>query len=176
MSGMNDDVDDGDSKDTTSPWAAHDAPLAGVKVVDWTQEQSGPSCTQLLAWLGADVTKVERVYEGDPTRRELNDVAGSYSLYFLQLNANKRSLAVDAATPEGKQILTRLIEQADVFVENLAPDAVEKLGFGWKDVQRINPRCIMASLKGFDEGTRFAHVKSFEPIAQCAGGNASTTG
>ncbi len=101
---------------------------------------------------------------------------GSYSLYFLQLNANKKSITLDMKDPEGKKILTDLLKDADVFVENIGPGDVEKLGFGWDEVHKINPRLIMASLKGFNQGSRFEHVKAFEPVAQCAGGAASTTG
>lgn len=156
--------------------ATNTAPLAGIKVIDWTQVQSGPSCTQMLAWMGAEVIKLEKVKGGDPTRNEMNDVDGSYSLYFLQLNANKKSITLDMKDPEGKKILTDLLKDADVFVENIGPGDVEKLGFGWDEVHKINPRLIMASLKGFNQGSRFEHVKAFEPVAQCAGGAASTTG
>lgn len=156
--------------------ATNAAPLAGIKVIDWTQVQSGPSCTQMLAWLGAEVIKIEKVKGGDPTRNEMNDVDGSYSLYFLQLNANKKSLTLDMKTPEGAQILTDLLKDADVFVENIGPGDVEKLGFGWDTVHKLNPRCIMASLKGFNKGSRYEHVKAFEPVAQSAGGAASATG
>lgn len=156
--------------------ATNTAPLAGIKVIDWTQVQSGPSCTQMLAWMGAEVIKLEKVKGGDPTRSEMNDVDGSYSLYFLQLNANKKSITLDMKDPEGKKILTDLLKDADVFVENIGPGDVEKLGFGWDEVHKINPRLIMASLKGFNQGSRFEHVKAFEPVAQCAGGAASTTG
>ena len=152
------------------------APLAGIKVIDWTQVQSGPSCTQILAWLGAEVIKLEKVHGGDPTRNEMNDVDGSYSLYYLQLNANKKSITLDMKDDAAKKILTDLLKDADVFVENIGPGDVEKLGFGWEQVHAINPKCIMASLKGFNQGSRFAHVKAFEPVAQCAGGAASTTG
>ena len=106
----------------------------------------------------------------------MNDVDGSYSLYFLQLNANKKSITLDMKDPEGKKILTDLLKDADVFVENIGPGDVEKLGFGWDEVHKINPKLIMASLKGFNQGSRFEHVKAFEPVAQCAGGAASTTG
>ena len=149
------------------------APLAGVKVIDWTEVQSGPSCTQFLAWMGAEVIKIERP-GGDPTRTELLDIADSWSLYYLQLNANKKSLTLNVKTPEGKEILTKLLKEADLFVENIGPGDVEKMGFGWEQVHAINPRCIMASLKGFNQGSRFAHVKAFEPVAQSAGGAAST--
>lgn len=152
------------------------APLAGIKVIDWTQVQSGPSCTQVLAWLGAEVIKLEKVHGGDPTRNEMNDVDGSYSLYYLQLNANKKSITLDMKDDAAKKILTDLLKDADVFVENIGPGDVEKLGFGWEQVHAINPKCIMASLKGFNQGSRYAHVKAFEPVAQCAGGAASTTG
>lgn len=156
--------------------AKNTAPLAGIKVIDWTQVQSGPSCTQMLAWMGAEVIKLEKVKGGDPTRNEMNDVDGSYSLYFLQLNANKKSITLDMKDPEGKKILTDLLKDADVFVENIGPGDVEKLGFGWEQVHEINPKCIMASLKGFNKGSRYEHVKAFEPVAQSAGGAASTTG
>lgn len=152
------------------------APLAGIKVIDWTQVQSGPSCTQVLAWLGAEVIKLEKVHGGDPTRNEMNDIDGSYSLYYLQLNANKKSITLDMKDDAAKKILTDLLKDADVFVENIGPGDVEKLGFGWEQVHAINPKCIMASLKGFNQGSRYAHVKAFEPVAQCAGGAASTTG
>ena len=152
------------------------APLAGIKVIDWTQVQSGPSSTQHLARHGADVIKLEKVHGGDPTRNEMNDVDGSYSLYYLQLNANKKSLTLDMKDDAGKKVLTDLLKDADVFVENIGPGDVEKLGFGWEQVHAINPKCIMASLKGFNQGSRYAHVKAFEPVAQCAGGAASTTG
>ncbi len=126
--------------------------------------------------MGAEVIKLEKVHGGDPTRNEMNDVDGSYSLYFLQLNANKKSITLDMKDPAGKEILTKLLADADIFVENIGPGDVEKLGFGWDEVHKINPKCIMASLKGFNKGSRFAHVKAFEPVAQCAGGAASTTG
>lgn len=124
----------------------------------------------MLAWMGAEVIKLEKVKGGDPTRNEMNDVDGSYSLYFLQLNANKKSITLDMKDPEGKKILTDLLKDADVFVENIDPGDVEKLGFGWDEVHKINPRLIMASLKDFNRGSRFEHVKAFEPVAQCAGG------
>ena len=156
--------------------ATNTAPLAGIKVIDWTQVQSGPSCTQMLAWMGAEVIKLEKVHGGDPTRSEMNDVDGSYSLYFLQLNANKKSITLDMKDPAGAKILTELLKDADIFVENIGPGDVEKLGFGWEQVHKINPRTIMASLKGFNKGSRFEHVKAFEPVAQSAGGAASATG
>ncbi|MGL5682062.1 MAG: formyl-CoA transferase [Marinifilaceae bacterium] len=152
------------------------APLQGIKVIDWTQVQSGPSCTQMLAWLGADVIKIERVGLGDPTRSELLDIPGLDGLYFLQLNSGKRSLELNVKTPEGKEILTKLLKEADVFVENLHPGAVDELGFSWEEVHKLNPRLIYGTIKGFNEDSKFASVKAFEPVAQCAGGAASTTG
>ena len=152
------------------------APLEGIKVVDWTEVQSGPSCTQMLAWFGAEVIKIERPGGGDPTRAEMRDIPNSDSLYFLQLNSDKKSLTLNCKTPEGKQILTDLLKDADIFVENIGPGDVEKMGFGWEDVHKLNPRLIMGSIKGFNPGSRFEHVKAFEPVAQCAGGAATATG
>lgn len=116
---------------------SENAPLKGIKVVDWTQVQSGPSCTQLLAWLGADVIKIERTNTGDPTRNELLDIKDSWSLYYLQLNANKKSLTLDIKTPEGQKIMYDLLKKADVFVENIRPGAATRAGFGWKKSTRI---------------------------------------
>lgn len=152
------------------------APLQGIKVIDWTQVQSGPSCTQMLSWLGADVIKIERTGVGDPTRSELLDYPDLDGLYFLQLNCNKRSIELDVKTPGGKEILTRLLKEADIFVENLHPGAADKLGFSWEEVHRINPRLIYGTIKGFNDDSPFANVKAFEPVAQCAGGAAATTG
>ena len=152
------------------------APLQGIRVIDWTQVQSGPSCTQMLAWLGADVIKIEKTGTGDPTRTELLDYPDLDGLYYLQLNCNKRSIELDMKSPEGKEILTRLLKTADIFVENLHPGAVDKLGFSWEEVHKINPRVIYGTIKGFNDDSPFANVKAFEPVAQCAGGAAATTG
>lgn len=159
------------------------APLQGIKVIDWTQVQSGPSCTQMLAWLGADVIKIERTGVGDPTRSELLDYPDLDGLYFLQLNCNKRSIELDVKTPGGKEILTRLLKEADIFVENLHPGAADKLGFSWEEVHRINPRLIYGTIKGFNDDSPFANVKAFEPVANVRearrlrpdGGTANTT-
>jgi formyl-CoA transferase len=153
----------------------NNAPLQGIKVIDMTEVQSGPSCTQMLAWFGAEVIKIERP-GGDPTRTELLDLPGLDSLYYLQLNCNKKSIVLNAKTPEGKNILTQLIKEADIFIENLHPGAADKLGFSWDDVHAMNPKCIYGTIKGFNEFSPFAHVKAFEPVAQSAGGAASTTG
>lgn len=152
------------------------APLQGIRVVDFTNVQSGPSCTQMLAWLGAEVIKIERPGTGDATRNELQFDPDCPSYYFLQLNSDKKSLALDAATPDGKDILTRLIRQADIFIENLHPGAMDKLGFSWEAVHKINPRCIYGTIKGFPLSSRFVDLKAYEPIAQVTAGAASTTG
>lgn len=130
----------------------------------------------MLAWLGADVIKIERVGNGDPTRKELLDYPNLDSLYFLQLNCNKRSIELDVKSPAGKEILTKLLEGADMFIENLHPGAADELGFSWEEVHKINPRVIYGTIKGFNDESPFASVKAFEPVAQCAGGAASTTG
>ena len=152
------------------------SPLEGIKVIDMTEVQSGPSCTQMLAWFGAEVIKIERPGGGDPTRNELTDLPGMDGLYYLQLNSNKRSMGLNVKTPEGKEILTKLLREADVFVENLHPGAADELGFSWEEVHKINPRIVYGSITGFDENSPYANVKCYEPIAQCAGGAASTTG
>lgn len=152
------------------------APLQGIRVVDFTSVQSGPSCTQMLAWLGADVVKIERPGSGDATRGELQFDSDEPGYYFLQLNSDKKSLTLDASTPDGKDILTRLIKKADIFIENLHPGAMDKLGFGWDAVHSLNPRCIYGTIKGFPESSRFKNLKAYEPIAQVTAGAASTTG
>ena len=149
--------------------------LKGVKILDMTHVQSGPTCTQLLAWFGADVIKVERPGSGDPTRGQLVDVPGADSLYFTMLNHNKRSLTLNTKNETGKRILERLIKKCDVLVENFAPGAMERMGFGWEQIQKLNPRMIMASVKGFGPGP-YEDCKVYENVAQCAGGAASTTG
>ena len=152
------------------------APLQGIKVVDFTSVQSGPSCTQLLAWLGANVIKIERPGTGDATRDELQFDPDCPSYYFLQLNSDKKSLALDAATPDGKDILTRLIKECDIFVENLHPGAMDKLGFSWEVVHKLNPKCIYGTIKGFPASSKYANLKAYEPVAQVTAGAASTTG
>jgi len=149
--------------------------LEGIKVLDFTHVQSGPTCTQLLAWFGADVIKVERPGVGDATRKQLIDVPGADSLYFTMLNHNKRSIELNSKNETGKEILTRLIEECDVLVENFAPGALDRMGFPWERIQEINPRIIMASIKGFGPG-KYEDCKVYENVAQCAGGSASTTG
>ncbi len=152
------------------------APLQGIKVVDFTNVQSGPSCTQMLAWLGAEVIKIERPGSGDATRKELQFDPDCPSYYFLQLNSDKKSLALDAATPDGKEILTKLIQGADIFIENLHPGAMDKLGFSWEEVNKLNPKCIYGTIKGFPVSSRFANLKAYEPVAQVTAAAATTTG
>jgi len=149
--------------------------LQGIRILDFTHVQSGPTCTQLLAWFGADVIKVERPGVGDATRKQLVDVPGADSLYFTMLNHNKRSIELNSKNETGKEVLTRLIEECDVLVENFAPGALDRMGFPWERIQEINPRIIMASIKGFGPG-KYADCKVYENVAQCAGGSASTTG
>ena len=149
--------------------------LDGIRVLDMTHVQSGPTCTQLLAWFGADVIKVERPGVGDATRRQLRDVPDVDSLYFTMLNHNKRSITLDTKRETGKALLGRLIEACDVLVENFAPGALDRMGFPWERIQRINSRLVYASVKGFGPGP-YEDCKVYENIAQCAGGGASTTG
>ncbi|HLZ82293.1 MAG TPA: formyl-CoA transferase [Caulobacteraceae bacterium] len=151
-------------------------PLEGIKVIDFTGVQAGPACTQLLAWFGAAVLKVERPGVGDVTRNQLRDYPDIDALYFTMLNSNKRSLELDTKTAEGKEILEDLIRGADVLVENFAPGALDRMGFTWERIQEINPMIIFGSVKGFSEGSPYADLKVYENVAQCAGGAASTTG
>jgi formyl-CoA transferase len=137
--------------------------------------QSGPTCTQLLGYMGADCIKVERPGVGDVTRGQLRDVKGADSLYFTMLNGNKRSITIDSKHPKGKEILDRLIKHCDVLVENFAPGALDRMGLTWEHIHKTNPRMIVASVKGFGPGP-YEDCKVYENVAQCAGGSASTTG
>ena len=149
--------------------------LEGVRILDMTHVQSGPTCTQLLAWFGADVIKVERPGVGDATRGQLQDIPDVDSLYFTMLNHNKRSLTLNTKNAKGKEIFAKLIKHCDVMVENFAPGAIDRMGFPWEKIQEINPRMIYASVKGFGPGP-FEDCKVYENVAQCTGGSASTTG
>ena len=149
--------------------------LDGVRILDFTHVQSGPTCTQLLAWLGADCIKVERPGIGDITRGQLRDVPNADSLYFTMLNHNKRSITIDTKHPKGKELLEGLIKICDVLVENFGPGVLDRMGFTWERVHEINPRIIMASVKGFGPGP-YEDCKVYENVAQCTGGSASTTG
>jgi formyl-CoA transferase len=149
--------------------------LDGVRILDFTHVQSGPTCTQLLAWFGADVIKVERPGAGDVTRGQLRDVPNADSLYFTMLNHNKRSITLDAKNPEGKAVIEGLMKACDVLVENFGPGVLDRMGFTWERIQEINPRLIYASIKGFGPGP-YEDCKVYENVAQCTGGSASTTG
>jgi formyl-CoA transferase len=149
--------------------------LEGVRILDFTHVQSGPTCTQLLAWFGADVIKVERPGVGDITRGQLRDIPNVDSLYFTMLNHNKRSITLDTKKPEGKKVLEKLIKECDVLVENFAPGVLDRMGYPWETIHKLNPRMIVASVKGFGPGP-YEDCKVYENVAQCAGGAASTTG
>jgi formyl-CoA transferase len=149
--------------------------LAGVRVLDLSHVQAGPSCTQILAWLGADVIKVELPGRGDITRSQLRDMAGVDSLYFTMLNCNKRSITLNLKAEKGKQILTELLKTSDVMVENFGPGVLDRQGFHWDRIREINPRLIYASVKGFGPGP-YLDCKAYETIAQAMGGAMSTTG
>src|SRR6266850_3392370 len=151
--------------------------LEGIRVIDFTHDQAGPSCTQMLAWLGADVIKIERPPHGDRARRlwaTPADPADSY--FFLLLNSNKRSIVVDLKTVEGKDIARRLVRVADVVAENLGPGVMERLGLGYEGVQVLNPRAVYASVKGFGSYGPYSAYKCFEPVAQATSGAMSVTG
>ena len=149
--------------------------LEGVRILDMTHVQSGPTCTQLLAWFGADVIKVERPGTGDVTRVQLRDLPDVDSLYFTMLNHNKRSITLNTKVALGKAIFARLVKSCDVLVENFAPGALDRMGFSWERIQEINPKMIYASVKGFGAGP-YEDCKVYENVAQCTGGGASTTG
>src|SRR5215471_1944973 len=149
--------------------------LEGVRILDFTHVQSGPTCTQLLAWFGADVIKVERPGVGDITRGQLQDIPKVDSLYFTMLNHNKRSITIDSKNRKGMEILERLVKRCDVLVENFAPGALDRMGLTWERIQELNPRMIYASVKGFGPGP-YEDCKVYENVAQCTGGAASTTG
>ena len=152
------------------------AALSGVRVVDLTQFEAGTSCTETLAWLGADVIKVEEPKRGDQGRMASSEKPGVDSFYFMLLNANKRSVTCNLKHPRGRELLCRLIEQSDVFVENFAPGAIERLGFGYEQVREVNPRIIYAQIKGFSTGSPYRNYLAFDMIAQAVGGAMSTTG
>jgi formyl-CoA transferase len=148
--------------------------LDGIRILDMTHVQSGPSCTQMLAWLGADVVKLETP-AGDITRRQLRDLPGVDSLYFTMLNSNKKSITLNVKTTRGKEIFTELIKRSDVLVENFGPGTLKRLGFDWETLHALNPRLIYASIKGFGGG-KYSQMKAYEVIAQAMGGAMSTTG
>jgi formyl-CoA transferase len=149
--------------------------LDGIKVLDMTHVQAGPSCTQILGWLGADVIKVELPGRGDITRGQLQDIPDVDSLYFTMLNCNKRSITLNTKTPDGRAIFERLIQHCDVLVENFGPGVLDRQGFTWARIQELNPRISYASIKGFGPG-KYEDFKAYETVAQAMGGGMSTTG
>lgn len=151
-----------------------DTCLAGMKVVDLSQFEAGPSCTEALAWMGAEVVKIENPKGGDPMRGAHDDVYHHYQ--FLQYNANKRSLTVNLKDPRGLDLVKDLVRSADVLVENFAPNTIERLGLGPDELMKINPGLIYCKIKGFGEGSRFEHNLAFDMIAQACGGLMSITG
>ena len=156
-------------KPSTKAWGQAGRALDGVRILDFTHVQSGPTCTQLLAYMGADVIKVERPGVGDITRGQLRDVKSADSLYFTMLNGSKRSITIDSKHAKGKEILERLVKQCDVLVENFAPGALDRMGLTWEHIHKLNPRMIVASVKGFGPGP-YEDCKVYENVAQCAGG------
>jgi formyl-CoA transferase len=165
----------GAPRPSSKPWGQAGRALDGVRILDFTHVQSGPTCTQLLAYMGADVIKVERPGIGDITRAQLRDVKGADSLYFTMLNGSKRSITIDSKHAKGKEILERLVKLCDVLVENFAPGALDRMGLTFHHIHKLNPRMIVASVKGFGPGP-YEDCKVYENVAQCAGGSASTTG
>jgi formyl-CoA transferase len=160
---------------STKPWGQAGKALEGVRILDMSHVQAGPTCTQILAWFGADVIKVERPGVGDITRGQLRDVPNADSLYFTMLNHNKRSITLDTKHSKGKEVLDRLIRTCDVLVENFGPGVLDRMGLSWEYIHKLNPRMIVASIKGFGPGP-YEDCKVYENVAQCAGGAASTTG
>jgi len=150
--------------------------LTGIRVVDVTNNQAGPSCGQMLAWLGADVIKVEEPGRGDVARYSQRDRPDADALFFLAFNANKRSLTLNLKHPEGQAVFRALLQTADVLLENFGPGVIERLGFGYPAVREINPRLVYASIKGFGTYGPYRDYKSYEPIAQAMGGAMSVTG
>src|SRR5436189_4236031 len=153
-----------------------DQALSGVRIIDMTHNQAGPACTQILGFLGADVIKLEEPKGGDIARTNLRDQKDSDSLFFLVLNANKKSLTLNLKTEEGKDLFRKVIAQSDVLVENFGPGALDRLGFGYAALAKVNPRLIYATIKGFGTYGPYSGFKSFEPIAQAMGGAMCVTG
>ena len=149
--------------------------LAGVRILDMTHVQAGPTASQLLAWMGADVIKLEPP-AGDITRTQLRDIPDVDSLYFTMLNCNKRSITVNMKSEEGKAIFVELLKESDILMENFGPGVLDRFGFTWEEVHKINPRVIMASVKGFGSTGPYSDFKAYENVAQAMGGSMSTTG
>src|SRR2546425_7991501 len=150
--------------------------LDGVKVVDFTQFEAGPSCTEALAWLGAEVVKIENPRTGDPGRRLQPGKPDNDPWYFHQFNANKKSVTLNLKSARGLEIVRELLKKADVTIENMAPGTIERLGLGYDEVKKINPRIIFCSIQGFGTGSKYEKGLAFDMIAQAAGGTISVTG
>jgi len=149
--------------------------LKGVRILDMTHVQAGPTCSQLLAWMGADVIKFENP-QGDATRGQLRDVPNADSLYFTMLNCNKRSITVNMKTNEGKQVFVDLLKQCHIIMENFGPGVLDRFGFSWEKIHQLNPKIVMGSIKGFGSSGPYADFKAYENVAQAMGGAMSTTG
>jgi formyl-CoA transferase len=150
--------------------------LTGVRVLDFTQFEAGTSCTQVMAWLGADVVKIENPEGGDPGRRAGATKPHRDDPYFLNYNSNKRSVALNVKAPRGLEIVKELARKADVFMENFAPGAIERLGLGYDVLSKLNPGIIYGQVKGFGEGSPYEKNLAFDMIAQACGGTMSVTG
>jgi formyl-CoA transferase len=150
--------------------------LSGIRIIDMTHNQAGPACAQILAFLGAEVIKLEEPKGGDVARRNMRDKPDSDSLFFLLFNANKKSVTLNLKTARGKELFAKLIAKSDVLLENFGPGALDRLGFGYDALARINPRLIYATIKGFGTYGPYSDYKSYEPIAQAMGGAMSITG
>ncbi len=149
--------------------------LKGIRILDLSHVQAGPTCSQLLAWLGADVIKLEPPH-GDATRGQLRDVPNADSLYFTMLNCNKRSITVNMKSAEGKQVVVDLLKKCDIVMENFGPGVLDRLGFSFDKIRDINPKIVMGSIKGFGSSGPYADFKAYENVAQAMGGAMSTTG
>src|SRR5947208_3473182 len=150
--------------------------LSGIRIIDMTHNQAGPACAQILAFLGADVIKLEEPKGGDVARRNMRDKPDSDSLFFLLFNANKRSLTLNLKSEDGKRLFRAVIAKSDVLLENFGPGALDRLGLGWDALHTLNPRLIYATIKGFGTYGPYRDYKSYEPIAQAMGGAMSITG
>jgi formyl-CoA transferase len=149
--------------------------LKGVRILDMSHVQAGPTCSQLLAWLGADVIKFENP-AGDATRAQLRDVPNADSLYFTMLNCNKRSITVNMKSAEGKQVFVDLLKKCDILMENFGPGVLDRFGFTWEKIHALNPKIVMGSIKGFGSNGPYSDFKAYENVAQAMGGAMSTTG
>src|SRR5258708_26148611 len=151
--------------------------LAGVRVVDLSQFEAGPTCTEVMALLGAEVVKVENPRGGEPGRvLGTGPKPGADAYYFMVYNSNKKSVTANLKSPRGVALVKELVAKADVFIENMAPGTIEKLGLGWDELHALNPRLIYAQVKGFGEGSPYEHNLAFDMIAQACGGNMAITG